>query len=632
MKPNQTKDKIYQASMRLFLTQGFEDTTLEQITKEAGVAKGTFFNHFPSKDAILTYLCEQMVSSMGHKVKARLNGIESAQSKLVHLFRLLATINENEQQRLKLIAGKLLPFQTDQAQASPYPAFMLELIKEIMEEGRENGEFWHGAHPEHAAHALTGVYLYTTIQWIHGQLAQPLEMALLNRLHVALNGITQQREEFSMEAYEVQQSYDTVIVGGGLAGLSSAALLAKQGKKVLVLERGNLGGRAVTLNIKDFKFNFGAHAIYGRDSSTLRLFEKELGIHIAWRDFNPNKAKYDLGSTLTDIPANILGLFRTRVMKNASKVAFTYEIFKTLIGKEKGSAHMSIKRWMDEKQVSDDVQEMMLTLASSNFFTKEPEKIPSDVFFGYYNRLFTTNKPVAYIEGGWQALIDELVRVIEENGGEIRTKQKVTAVKTEEERVVEVETPDAAYRADRFIFCIPPMELAKVFENTRIEHLLKHYAHYQASYVFVYDIGLKERIDTPYTYVYDKKNKLFITDISYYDETCVPEGGQLLQAIAYLNEEDLGNKEALAETQEKIERLYDKHFAGWREQLVVPRMSKRASAQEIKWRIDQQAMPVFFPDYRNLYFAGDWCQGKGQLSELSFSSAYEACQLVLQNG
>lgn len=632
MKPNGTKDKIYQASMSLFLTQGFESTTLDQITKEAGVAKGTFFNHFPSKDAILSYLCEQMVHSMAQKVKTRLSGIESARQKLVHLFVLLATINEKEQQRLKLIASKLLPLHNDPAQDAIYPRFIQAQIEEIIEDGRKKGEFWQGTKPEHTAHALTGVYLYTTIQWIQGQLAQSLQQVLLHRSQAVWNGMIADQEELNMEAYQVQQSYDAIIVGGGLAGLSSAALLAKQGKKVLVLERGNLGGRAVTLTIKDFKFNFGAHAIYGRDTSTLRLFEKELGIRIAWRDFNPNKAKYDLGSSLTDIPANIVGLFRTRVMRNASKVAFTYEIFKTLIGKEKGDAHMSIKRWMDDKQVTKDVQEMMLTLASSNFFTKEPEKIPSDVFFSYYNRLFTTNKPVAYIENGWQALINEFVRVVESNGGEILTKQKVTGVKTEEERVVQVETTDATYRADRFIFCIPPVELAKVFENTRIEHLLKHYANYQSSYVFVYDIGLKERIDTPYTYVYDKKNRMFITDISYYDETCVPEGGQLLQAIAYLNEEDLGNKEALADIQEKIEQLYDKHFAGWREHLVVPRLSKRASAQEIKWRIDQQAMPVFFPDYRNLYFAGDWCQGKGQLSELSFSSAYEASQLVLQNG
>lgn len=79
-----------------------------------------------------------------------------------------------------------------------------------------------------------------------------------------------------------------VIVGGGLAGLSAAARLAKHGLRVTVLERGALGGRAVTLRIKGFAFNFGAHAIYGRDRSVLTTLERELGLSIDWRDFSLN--------------------------------------------------------------------------------------------------------------------------------------------------------------------------------------------------------------------------------------------------------------------------------------------------------------------------------------------------------
>ncbi|WP_047150484.1 phytoene desaturase family protein [Aneurinibacillus tyrosinisolvens] len=424
--------------------------------------------------------------------------------------------------------------------------------------------------------------------------------------------------------------YDVVIVGGGLAGLSAAAYLSEKGKKVALLERGNLGGRAVTLKIKNFAFNFGAHAIYGRDSSKLRKFEKELGIHIDWQDFQPNKAKYDIGDRLTDMPANIQGLFNTSVIKGLGKIKFTFEIFKTMLHVEHGHPHLSIEKWMEEKNVSEDVQEMMLTLASSNFFTREPERIPSDVFFNYYQRLFRTNKPVAYIGGGWQALINEFVRIIEKNNGAIITKAKVESVTAGDTKVTEVHTTQGSFKGEEFIFCIPPKELEKIVAGTKIEHFIKQYSSYEPSYVYVYDIGLQNRIEVPYTYIYDKKNKIFITDVSHYDKTCVPEGGQLLQAIAYLTQEDLQNKEKIQEYHEKIEALYDKHFAGWREELVVPRVSKRAAAQEIKWTMNQEPMPLYLPDYRNVFFAGDWCEGQGQLSELSFSSAYEVSQLVLQ--
>ncbi|WP_139488708.1 phytoene desaturase family protein [Brevibacillus dissolubilis] len=423
--------------------------------------------------------------------------------------------------------------------------------------------------------------------------------------------------------------YDVIIVGGGLAGLSAAAFLSHKGKKVAVLERGALGGRAVTLKIKGFNFNFGAHAIYGRDTSVLRMLQKLLDLKIDWQDFNPNKAKYDLGDALTDVPANIQGLFRTKVVKGLDKITFTFNILKTMLKMETGQPHLSIGKWLEKQNISEDVKEMMLTLASSNFFTKEPEKIPSDVFFKYYQRIFTTNKPVAYIGGGWQALIDEFVRIIESNNGEIFTKTKIENVTCDETRVVSVTAGENVFEADEFVFAIPPKELDKIFTGSKVENSIKHYASYDPTVVLVYDIGLSERIETPYTYIYDKAENMFITDISHYDTTCVPEGGQLLQATAYLRDSDLGNKAVIDEYKAKIEQMYDKHFQGWRDKLVVPRVSTRAVVQEIKWTMNQQPMPLFFPDYRNLFFAGDWCQGQGQLSELSFSSAYEASNLIL---
>ncbi|WP_232697215.1 phytoene desaturase family protein [Brevibacillus daliensis] len=426
------------------------------------------------------------------------------------------------------------------------------------------------------------------------------------------------------------EKFDVVIVGGGLAGLSAGALLSSKGKKVALLERGMLGGRAVTLSIKGFNFNFGAHAIYARDSSVLRTFEDKLGLHIDWQDFDPDKAKYDIGNQLTSMPANIVGLFRTKVLKGFDKIAFTFEILKTMLKMETGHSHMSIAKWMENQNVNEDVKEMMLTLASSNFFTKEPEKIPSDVFFTYYRRLFATNKPVAYIGGGWQALISEFVRVMDENHAEIMTKTKVDSITWENDRIKAVHAGETTIEGDEFIFAIPPKEMVKIFKETKIDHLVSHYAAYKPSVVLVYDIGLSKKIDVPFTYVYDKKENMFITDISHYDTTCVPEGGQLLQATAYLRQDEVGNKEIVDQYKEKVEKLYDKHFPGWRDKLVVPRVSVKAVVQEIKWTMSQKPMPVSSTDYRNLFFAGDWCEGQGQLSELSFSSAYEVSKLIFE--
>ena len=48
-----TKDKIYQSALELFASQGIQLTSTAQISKKAGVASGTLFVHFKSKQELI---------------------------------------------------------------------------------------------------------------------------------------------------------------------------------------------------------------------------------------------------------------------------------------------------------------------------------------------------------------------------------------------------------------------------------------------------------------------------------------------------------------------------------------------------------------------------------------------------
>ena len=48
-----TKDKIYQSALELFASQGIQSTSTAQISKKAGVASGTLFVHFKSKQELI---------------------------------------------------------------------------------------------------------------------------------------------------------------------------------------------------------------------------------------------------------------------------------------------------------------------------------------------------------------------------------------------------------------------------------------------------------------------------------------------------------------------------------------------------------------------------------------------------
>jgi len=63
-KRNETVDKLLQAAIELFATNGFAGTRVEEITERADVSKGTFFNYFPSKEHILMHFAGRQVGKV----------------------------------------------------------------------------------------------------------------------------------------------------------------------------------------------------------------------------------------------------------------------------------------------------------------------------------------------------------------------------------------------------------------------------------------------------------------------------------------------------------------------------------------------------------------------------------------
>ena len=49
----ETRNKLYSTAMMLFTKRGFDKVTVDDITRYAGVSKGTFYNHFSTKEQVL---------------------------------------------------------------------------------------------------------------------------------------------------------------------------------------------------------------------------------------------------------------------------------------------------------------------------------------------------------------------------------------------------------------------------------------------------------------------------------------------------------------------------------------------------------------------------------------------------
>lgn len=63
--PVTARDKLLEAGVKLIRTNGFAATSVDQLCADAGVTKGAFFHHFPSKEALGVALADYWSASTG---------------------------------------------------------------------------------------------------------------------------------------------------------------------------------------------------------------------------------------------------------------------------------------------------------------------------------------------------------------------------------------------------------------------------------------------------------------------------------------------------------------------------------------------------------------------------------------
>jgi len=136
--PEETVQKILDASLKLFLEKGYEETTvLDIISEMGGLTRGAFYHHFKSKEEVFDALCEKLFYESNPFEKAKshkeLNGLEKLKCVLRTSF------DETEYHQLSMASMQLMGS----------PAFLKKLIEsnqelapmyqELIEEGIQDG-------------------------------------------------------------------------------------------------------------------------------------------------------------------------------------------------------------------------------------------------------------------------------------------------------------------------------------------------------------------------------------------------------------------------------------------------------------------------------------------------------------
>lgn len=63
------KQEILDAAERLFASKGFDNTSISDILEETGIARGTLYYHFKSKEELLDAVIERMIEKMTARAK-----------------------------------------------------------------------------------------------------------------------------------------------------------------------------------------------------------------------------------------------------------------------------------------------------------------------------------------------------------------------------------------------------------------------------------------------------------------------------------------------------------------------------------------------------------------------------------
>lgn len=180
-----TKKAILKAALALFAKKGFQRTTTKEISKRAGIAEGTLFNYFRTKEDLALYFFEQEVAELirWYECEADLQSAPAAEKLFAIITHYLERIAPYEDfigavyLRALQPNSKLSPLSLDRRDVNIH---YLKFIKDILSEAEADGEI--PPVGDLGAYAFGLFQLAVLTHWLHDDSTGKEDtMALLDR-------------------------------------------------------------------------------------------------------------------------------------------------------------------------------------------------------------------------------------------------------------------------------------------------------------------------------------------------------------------------------------------------------------------------------------------------------------------
>jgi AcrR family transcriptional regulator len=188
LKTARTKEQIFQAAIELFAERGVANVTVEQITKRAGVGKGTFYHHFRTKEGVIRYFGNDQLRRLQEAIdRGEIEG--SPRDRIQQILQLLAAHPSvtPDLARGLFIAG-VRDVHVSETDAHAWEVH--EIIVRILNEGQEQGCFDRGRDSGETALFLFGQYYLGLLTWCTSFTHKSLYDIVTNYAQIALDGLT----------------------------------------------------------------------------------------------------------------------------------------------------------------------------------------------------------------------------------------------------------------------------------------------------------------------------------------------------------------------------------------------------------------------------------------------------------
>lgn len=187
-KRQQTLDHLADTAFRLFETLGFEAVTMEQIAAQADVAKGTLYNYFPVKEALLAHRVHQDLAGHAPQLRAAMQGQAGFAKRMAYL--LQATCHWAESHRAYL--PHYLRYRLAHAGIGAGPrtprSGMEQIVEALVLAGQQAGQVRADLPAAQLADMFQYLYLAAMTRWLNGS-GRPLRQEFNATLEVFLHGL-----------------------------------------------------------------------------------------------------------------------------------------------------------------------------------------------------------------------------------------------------------------------------------------------------------------------------------------------------------------------------------------------------------------------------------------------------------